>query len=214
MGFHPFSDGLPYAPTRKTPTTGTGATVAGRPQFARENPISTGTVKTRTTRTSVYSPGSIQPKFDLSPPEPVRPKMNTEQVNEKLVIRRRFFAYLLDTAIHAGFWLLTNLAALLLFQFELDLQIFQERWPEFLGFFLISQWMFIALQEMLFENSLGKSFFHLEFRRNHRSLLLRSAVFMLGLICFGLGSYFRWQDYFGKITLRSKTDHSNSLDPQ
>ncbi|NDG84196.1 MAG: hypothetical protein EBX52_04055, partial [Proteobacteria bacterium] len=35
MGFHPFSDGLPYAPESKarTPSTGTGAVAAGRPRF-------------------------------------------------------------------------------------------------------------------------------------------------------------------------------------
>src|SRR5690606_11306849 len=35
LGFHPFSDGLPYAPaSKKSSTTGTGATAAGAPRFA------------------------------------------------------------------------------------------------------------------------------------------------------------------------------------
>ncbi len=42
LGFHPFSDGLPYSPqspsTKPTPTTGTGAVAAGRPTFAPSSP--------------------------------------------------------------------------------------------------------------------------------------------------------------------------------
>jgi hypothetical protein len=34
LGFHPFSDGLPYAPIGKSPTRGSGATVAGPPQIS------------------------------------------------------------------------------------------------------------------------------------------------------------------------------------
>jgi hypothetical protein len=41
MGFHPFSDGLPYAPESKSKySSGSGATSAGRPQFA--NPALSG----------------------------------------------------------------------------------------------------------------------------------------------------------------------------
>ena len=40
MGFHPFSDGLPYAPESKAKyQNGAGATVAGRPQFATSIPV-------------------------------------------------------------------------------------------------------------------------------------------------------------------------------
>jgi hypothetical protein len=76
--------------------------------------------------------------------------------------------------------------------------------PQFILFFLFSQWIFIALQEVLFENSIGKAFFQLEFQRNHRSLFLRSLVFMIGAICLGLGFYFRPQDRLGKIQLKQR----------
>jgi hypothetical protein len=71
----------------------------------------------------------------------------------------------------------------------------------FLVFFLISQWLFITLQEVLFETSAGKVFFQLEFERGHRSLLLRSAVFALGAILV-FGWFLQPQDRLGKLRLR------------
>ncbi|NDF15438.1 hypothetical protein EB061_08970 [bacterium] len=119
-----------------------------------------------------------------------------------MVLRTRFFAYLLDSVIHAGFWLATNIAALLLFHFQIDLGIVKANTGQLTAFFLFSQWMFIALQEVMFGNSIGKAFFELEFQRNHRSLFLRSIVFMAGLLAFGLGLRYRPQDRLGGIRLR------------
>ncbi|NDG85012.1 MAG: hypothetical protein EBX52_08255, partial [Proteobacteria bacterium] len=109
---------------------------------------------------------------------------------------------LLDTVIHSGFWMGTNFAALTFFDFHLDSGIVEENAGQFIAFFVISQWIFIALQEVLFGNSLGKSFFNLEFKRNHHSLFLRSTVFMLGILAGGLGLYYRPQDKLGEIQLK------------
>src|SRR4051812_37401341 len=50
LGFHPFADGLPYAPAGKTshPSApmGTGATSAGRPQFVYPSPAVTAAART------------------------------------------------------------------------------------------------------------------------------------------------------------------------
>jgi hypothetical protein len=119
------------------------------------------------------------------------------------VLRRRTFAYLMDTVIHAGFWITTNLTALFIFKFQFDSDILRDHFTQFLIFFLVSQWMFVALQEMLFENSIGKFFFNLEFKRNHSSLLLRSIVFMLGLVSI-VGLFYRPQDKLGQIQLKQK----------
>lgn len=193
MGFHPFSDGLPYAPSSKPPTpvepsTGTGATAAGRPQFV-------------TSHTPSYTVRSS--KTIANPTPPMRTKPLTA---EPSILRKRFFAYFLDTVLHAGFWLMVNLVALFAFDFQIDTQIFIENQIPFLTFFLISQWLFIALQEMLFENSLGKVFFGLEFEKNHRSLLARSVLFFLGLASFGLGFWFRPQDKLGRVLAKSQSD--------
>jgi hypothetical protein len=137
-------------------------------------------------------------------PTPAPAKQPAPQIETGSLNRQRIFAYLLDTVIHAGFWIGTNLAALFLFHFQLDAEILRENFGQFMIFFMISQWIFIGLQEVLFENSIGKSFFNLEFKRNHRSLFLRSIVFMLGALFFGIGLYFKVQDKMGEIQLKQK----------
>ena len=125
-------------------------------------------------------------------------------MSDSQLIRRRAFAYLMDTVIHAGFWLVTNLTALFVFKFQFDSEIIKDNFAGFIGFFITSQWMFVALQEVLFENSIGKVFFNLEFKRNHKSLFIRSLVFMGGLLALGAGLYYRPQDRFGQIQMKSK----------
>jgi hypothetical protein len=190
MGFHPFSDGLPYAPETKkksVPSTGAGAVSAGAPRFAE--PI-------RTARQLHQLQQVAQVKSQpVIAPRPATPVMETG------LIRRRAFAYLLDAILHAGFWISTNLAALFAFKFHIDPELMLQNPGGFLVFFLISQWLFITLQEVLFETSAGKVFFQLEFERGHRSLLLRSAVFALGAILV-FGWFLQPQDRLGKLRLR------------
>ncbi len=205
MGFHPFSDGLPYAPESKSkPQMGTGATAAGRPRFTTQLPpqVRPQLKTARQLQNPVTTPQApvVRPNAQ---PRPLEPSSRQSKA-EADPIRQRCFAYLLDSVIHAGFWMGTNLAALLLFRFQIDSEIVRDSLPQFILFFLFSQWMFIALQEVLFENSIGKAFFHLEFQRNRRSLFLRSLVFMMGALTLGLGLYFRPQDRLGKIQLKQR----------
>ncbi len=198
MGFHPFSDGLPYAPEAKrkpTPATGAGAVSAGTPRFAE--PI-------RTAR-QIQQAAQLKNQPVAPAPRPVSPRIEpvpgAAPVADSDLIRRRAFAYLLDAVLHAGFWITTNLAALFAFKFHLDPELMIQNPGGFLVFFLISQWLFITLQEVLFETTAGKVFFQLEFERGHRSLLLRSIVFALGsLLIFGW--LLRPQDHLGKLRLR------------
>jgi len=214
MGFHPFSDGLPYAPESKArtpaPSTGAGAVSAGRPRFSTQTlaPTRTGMKTARQlqampqTAVPQIQPAREAPPLKITKAAPTAPAPQVSVEVDSAPIRERFFAYLLDTVIHAGFWIGTNLAALFFFDFRIDGEIVQENLGQFLAFFIISQWIFIALQEVLFENSLGKSFFDLEFKRNHRSLFLRSTVFMLGVLAGGLGLYYRPQDHLGELQLK------------
>lgn len=222
MGFHPFSDGLPYAPASKAsvnnkPTNikttqnfkpnsrsvstigSSSATAAARPQFV-----------TKTYSQPLHSQLNLNPSASLNTSKKAQIPTQVIKMNDSRltlqVLRKRSFAYLLDMIVHAGFWLLTNLAALFIFNFQIEPEIFAEHIPQFIGFFILSQWLFISLQEMLFETTLGKAFFNLEFKRNHGSLLFRSMVFMVGVLCFGLGFYFRPQDRFGQITMKSKIE--------
>lgn len=234
MGFHPFSDGLPYAPESKSKYQGgAGANVAGRPSFIPQSaPKSAPMAPTASTHTNSRPMGTARqlqqqqiqiksaerisaPQLHITPAQ-AKPRVATTMnpnANSQVamstdlstsVLRRRAFAYAMDTMIHAGFWLATNLTALFFFKFQIDSEIVKDNFAQFFLFFCISQWMFIALQEMLFENSIGKVFFNLEFKRNHSSLLLRSMVFMAGAACFGLGLFYRPQDKLGQIQLKSK----------
>ena len=206
MGFHPFSDGLPYAPESKTKyQNGVGANAAGRPQFV--NPSSS---LPNQSKTVVRTARQIQEQQNLlnskTPAQaPLRSSAKTAaSVNEISLLRTRAFAYLMDSVIHSGFWLSTNLAAFFFFRFQVDSEILKDYSAQFLLFFLISQWLFIGLQEVLFGNSIGKVFFNLEFKRNHSSLFLRSFVFMVGLLALGAGLLYRPQDKLGEIQLKSK----------
>ena len=150
-----------------------------------------------------YQAKQVSPLSTKTAPS-AKPALQPNLLSQSELIRRRAFAYLMDTVIHAGFWLLTNLTAFFFFKFQLDSDILKDNFSQFALFFIFSQWMFIALQEVLFGNSLGKVFFNLEFKRNHRSLFLRSLVFMIGVLSFGTGLYFRPQDRLGEIQLKLK----------
>ena len=239
MGFHPFSDGLPYAPESKSKyNNGAGANAAGRPQFATPN-LQGPALAPATNNSPRVTARQLQERMGGSVPQtglsglPQREPLSITQheplgrankttvlktkvapiaqtiapvklISDKALLRRRAFAYVMDTVIHAGFWLATNLTALFFFKFQLDSEIVRDNLGQFLVFFLISQWMFIALQEVLFENSIGKVFFNLEFKRNHHSLFLRSLVFMVSALFFGAGFFYRPQDKLGEIQLNSK----------
>lgn len=225
MGFHPFSDGLPYAPESKARTSATaptrsaaGASSAGRPRFQATpstNPTLSTPLKTarqlqapQVASRPVAAPVALRAKAVAQAPQKSSIPAPQSEPTPEVLLRTRFFAYLLDSVVHAGFWLATNIAALVLFHFQLDLTILKENTAQFALFFIFSQWIFIALQEVLFENSIGKSFFDLEFKRNHGSLFLRSIVFMVGILSFGLGLRYRPQDRFGEIQLRQSPETS------
>jgi len=212
VGFHPFSEGLPYAPQVKTaskpePKTvlpsispsfnrGAGATVAGTPTFATPK-------TTRQLQQTANAQSATTPTF-VAKSEPVA---TTVPVQESVLLRARFFAYLLDTVMHLGFWIGVDLLGAFLFHFQLDASLLARNWVGFSIFFAFSQWFFIAMQELLFETSFGKSFFGLEFKQTRKSffassLFLRSIVFMLGTVCLGLGLIYRPQDRIAEIQFK------------
>jgi hypothetical protein len=220
VGFHPFSEGLPYAPQTKSeprveskhrPNTAiaardlprsAGATSAGIPSFSIPSMPKT----TRQLREQKVSINSITPSANIQN-KPIIPGKSLE-VKTDSPVRTRFFAYLLDTVVHLSFWITITLAASLGLHLEIDGNLIAQNWVGFGSFFLFSQWFFIAMQEALFENSFGKAFFGLEFKRNRKtffssSLFLRSIVFMIGAVLI-VGFFFRPQDHFADVQLKSK----------
>jgi len=221
IGFHPFSEGLPYAPQTKvdskpvrpnastasrdlprTPANPVGATSAGIPSFSIPSMPKT-TRQLREQKNNPVISGPIATKNN----KPIIPG-KTFEAEQDADLRSRFFAYLLDTVIHLSFWIAVTLVATLGMKFEIDGNLITQNWSGFLMFFIFSQWFFIAMQETLFENSLGKGFFGLEFKRNRKSFLtsslfIRSIVFMIGSLTL-VGFFFRPQDHFAEIQVKSK----------
>lgn len=169
VGFHPFSDGLPYAPSRRSPQKSEGAISAGAPIYAPLNP-------------SLVNP-SLEAVTTTAEPS---------------VVRMRALAYALDCIIHAAFWVATNSYALKTFQFGFELKYFEGFELQLATFYLFSQWFFVAFQEVLFETSAGKAFLGLKFKEPHRSLFFRSLIFLVGAMSI-VGFFTRPQDKWGKI---------------
>lgn len=215
LGFHPFSEGLPYAPQTKTESKqepkqrsassaiqaelsrGTAATSAGIPSFVIPS-------MPKTTRQLQQQQNPSVPFKPIVNPLAKSPLINEEkETTSEASIRTRFFAYLLDTVIHVGFWVTISLLATMVLHLEIDGSLILQNWKGFLGFFLFSQWFFVGMQETLFENSMGKTFFGLEFRRNRKSffsssLFLRSIIFLIGSVLI-VGLFLRPQDYFAEV---------------
>ena len=134
MGFHPFSDGLPYAPESKAkPSQGTGATAAGKPRFTTQIQ----NIQSATSRQALKTARQLNasPQVQSPVPQPVQtqkpqaqtaPRIQMTREPESPLVRARFFAYLLDAVLHAAFWLGTNFAALHFFKFQMDMEIVKE----------------------------------------------------------------------------------------
>jgi hypothetical protein len=215
VGFHPFSEGLPYAPQTKsepkprvqsqpTPSESirhnpsVGATSAGIPSFSIPSMPKT----TRQLREQKNPLPQFNPSASVAPKAATIPGKNFEAYREA-DLRTRFFAYLLDTVVHLSFWTAISMIATFGMKLEIDGTLIAQNWMGFGLFFVFSQWFFIAMQETLFETTFGKSFFKLEFKRNRKnwfsgSLFVRSIVFMIGALTL-VGFFFRPQDHFAEV---------------
>ena len=176
VGFHPFSDGLPYAPavpsTRKPQngnTMGTGAVAAGLPR-------------------PVFIP---QPKIAQTPIQaaPVSPMVAPaiEKNFSWTYPLARFYAFIIDSALNV---LLTAAAVTVGFAFaDLDPWFLLE--PSIFAvtaFFLMAfSWALMASQEILFKTTVGKRAVGLKIRGSTGAILLRSFLFIPSFAFCGLG---------------------------
>jgi hypothetical protein len=200
LGFHPFSDGLPYAPVSKTaprpaslspnlstPRTaplpekkpaayGSGAVAAGPPTFARPSARIHVPVATRTV-------AAAQPV--LQTPHPSL-SINIERYGS-LYLCKRIMAYVVDTTLN-----LTLLAAGLSFALwnqEVQPDVLMNPGLLILGslFCLIFNWAIITAQEIAFGTSVGKRIFGLALRGSTMALFLRAFFFLPSLAFCGIG---------------------------
>jgi len=196
LGFHPFADGLPYAPVNPAPTSnphrtmGSGAVSAGRPQISPSITHSVRVFPLATARISPTFPVT-RPARALAPPAPAvapPPGIINEEFNWAYPIKRAI-AFVLDAAINSSFiiaafaWVLTR----------------SSLHPEALAssgivgltalFVLFFNWALIAAQEVALSTTIGKRVFGLSIDGTPGKILLRSALFIPSFAFSGLGLF-------------------------
>jgi hypothetical protein len=185
LGFHPFANGLPYAPNpTKNYSQGSGAYSAGQPSFV--------TPKTPAPRPA--TPSYTQPlrqlaraQTSVAPQAPQNLLQNTAHFGFEYVMKR-FLAYFVDsflntfmggTVLGLCLWKQTNS-----FDFMMN--------PGILAisalFLLFFNWAIITAQEVALHTSLGKKFFGLKLEGSLGAILARALLFIPSIAILGLGS--------------------------
>lgn len=174
LGFHPFSDGLPYAPISPKPitkNTGTGATAAGAPTFV---------TRTQTTSASALRVNVPVARFQT-------PLLNLEPNFDFFYMFRRVFAYFVDTLINLSF--AGACFAALLWNQNLQPELLENPGTIILSgiFFFSFSWALITIQEIAFGTTLGKRIFGLEIEGTLTAVFLRSFFFLPSICFLGVG---------------------------
>ncbi len=208
LGFHPFADGLPYAPVSRTqqqpaaPTAspssaplsrhGAGAVSAGAPRFATQLPVAPASLHTPVAQPRIPQP-QIQPRTPLAteapivaPPAPKLPLASIENPGFGYAFKRSL-AYLLDSAFNLGLCTAALSAGL----------IYQGGNPELLFtpgnllpvvlFLLGFNWAILAAQEIAFGTTVFKRLFGLILPGGATAAFLRAFFFIPSVLFGGVG---------------------------
>lgn len=196
LGFHPFADGLPYAPTQNpmqgSMSKGTGALAAGKPAFAYPTPA--------IPSTPVSSPSIDRIRKELEALAQARAKQNTTSIpvhstpaaapTKKFGIGyslQRVSAYILDSAFNLSICAAILSTALVASDIE-ALGLYQFKALLISGIFLfLCNWSLIAAQEVAFGTSLGKRIFGLKLEGTGMEVFMRAVLFIPSLLFSGLG---------------------------
>lgn len=212
LGFHPFEDGLPYAPAN-TPKkqTGTGATAAGRAQFSYP------TQKSATT--SQYTPNTVSQPVRSSPVDVTAEKIRrelesiqTQRLDQARAMAarthaplevtygfsysfQRGFAFLLDSAFNLS--VCASILSTALISTDLDnIKTIDDPALITVAVFLaICNWALLAAQEVAFGTTIGKRIFGLKLDGTGVQCLIRSVLFLPSLLFGGLGIWISIFDY-------------------
>jgi hypothetical protein len=199
LGFHPFSDGLPYAPMVKSPRlaaaaspqtkpserAGMGATAAGPPRF-------------------IAPPLVLQPPRSLTSPglssRAVRPPANSVDKEPSGELQghpflqygypylcRRALAYCFDAMFNI--LLCALVLGSLIWRQEISPEIFLDSSVLFVSVFTMGllHWALMTVQEVVFKTTLGKRIFGMIFEAHGLLLLVRAVLFIPSVGFFGLG---------------------------
>lgn len=191
LGFHPFADGLPYAPANKKPTstTGTGAVSAGRPQFSypvtsavRSTPVDVTAEKIRRELEAIQTQRNDQARVMAA-----RVQKPIEVTYGYSYSFERIFAYLLDSAFNLS--ICASILSVALISTDLNsIQEISSAAMITVGVFLfICNWALLAAQEVAFGTTIGKRIFGLKLDGTGVQCLIRSLLFLPALLSCGLG---------------------------
>lgn len=202
LGFHPFADGLPYAPRSTTPAAkprpkaaplserpshppmGSGAELAGRPQFAPPRarvsvPVASSSAPVAAAAQAVPAPQTAQ-----TAPSPLS---ELKEIYGFGYLFKRAAAYIVDTILNLSLCLGALNAALWHQNIQADMLLN----PGvvliaglFLGFF---SWALVTAQEVVFGTSIGKRLFGLALRGGTTETFLRAFFFLSSVGFFGVG---------------------------
>ncbi|MGE0617089.1 MAG: RDD family protein [Bacteriovoracia bacterium] len=185
LGFHPFSEGLPYSTPQKTaapkittpvPPMGTGAVAAGP---ARPAPLPS-------------LPPLIEPRRE---PEK-RTDVPTSRTEAPLIeapalgfgyLAKRVAGFLIDTGLNVSICLGT--LALVLLKMNLDFTSFfaSDALALAMLFALAFSWALVSAQEIAFNTSIGKRIAGLGLEGTTGRIFLRSLLFALTTAVFAIG---------------------------
>jgi len=212
LGFHPFADGLPYAPAGKanasSPTTGTGAVAAGRPQFVYPSPAVTAAAQTAS-RAAVPTLPTLGSSVDETV-DRIRRELESIQTGRIEQARtnaaqiqalrsglriehsigyslERAFAFLLDSAFNLSICASILSTALI----STDLENLKDLSPTAMiavaSFLFLCNWALLTAQEVAFGTTIGKRIFGLHLDGNGVECFVRSLFFIPSLLFGGFG---------------------------
>lgn len=174
LGFHPFANGLPYAPLSKTssPSTGRGAVAAGPPQFVSAPRVSVPVVKRQP-----------NPVIAQAQPNPILIK-KIEPTFGFIYLFKRISAFTFDTAFNLTLCFGTLSAAMWKQELSFDLLFNPSVLFLSLLFLAAFNWSLITAQEILFRTTLGKRLFGLSLHPSSTAAVFLRAFFFVPSLAF------------------------------
>lgn len=195
LGFHPFSDGLPYAPLSKAPaqtkpvpagrpasSTGSGAVAAGAPRFATTLPIPAPAMPSRVSVPVAQKSAKAEPA-SATRPQPAAPNL----VFGWAYPFKRALAWILDSALNTSICFGALSAALWNQNLAPELLLNPGTIVVSMLFFAAFSWALIAAQEIAFGTTVGKRLFGLTLRGNATAIFLRAFFFVPSMGFAGAG---------------------------
>lgn len=230
LGFHPFADGLPYAPqspSQRLAARGTGAIAAGKPVFVTPSTSPTiEKIKKELESLDTLSLNSIPKRPELFAPEnsvvktladrerpaptPLSVELTKTSGKNFFYLIQRIFAFLIDSTFNISVCA-TILSTSFINTDTEKLGLITPGVVFALAVFLFfCNWALITGQEMAFGTTLGKKIFGLKIEGSGSQVFWRSVFFIPSFLFSGLGLVVSLFD----PDKRCWHDHASGIQPE